>query len=107
MLYLSDNQLYIGEEQNLPPSDLFDDEVEVPEALVLASFSEGTMDSNADRRRNLQTPLKPLRDRLGEVQVLVLAHNGLRSANIVEGLFSLQHLDLSGNKIDSVSVIIE
>lgn len=105
VLYLSDNQLYIGEEANSCLAEVCEDEVDVPEGLVLAS-SAGTTDSATERRRPLQTPLKPLRERLGEVQVLVLSKNGLRSAALVEGLFSLQHLDLSDNKIDSVSGIV-
>ncbi|VDK20880.1 unnamed protein product [Taenia asiatica] len=105
VLYLSDNQLYIGEEANSCFTEVCEDEVDVPEGLVLAS-SAGTTDSGAERRRPLQTPLKPLRERLGEVQVLVLSKNGLRSAALVEGLFSLQHLDLSDNKIDSFEELV-
>ncbi|KAL5108936.1 Splicing factor 45 [Taenia crassiceps] len=105
VLYLSDNQLYIGEEANSCLNEVCEDEVDVPEGVVLAS-SAGTTDSATERRRPLQTPLKPLRERLGEVQVLVLSKNGLRSAALVEGLFSLQHLDLSDNKIDSFEELV-
>uniref|UniRef100_A0A5K3EJB2 PX domain-containing protein n=1 Tax=Mesocestoides corti TaxID=53468 RepID=A0A5K3EJB2_MESCO len=106
VLYLSDNQLYIGEESNfvhnegcelLPP-----DATDLPEGLALSktSISAGTSESSTERWKRA-VPLKPLRERLGEVQILVLANNGLRSASIVDGMCSLQHLDLSGNKIDS------
>ncbi|VDM30632.1 unnamed protein product [Hydatigera taeniaeformis] len=105
VLYLSDNQLYIGEETNPCSVEVCEDEADVLEGLVLAS-SAGTIDSATEQPRSRQTPLKSLRERLGEVQVLVLAKNGLRSANLVEGLFSLQHLDLSDNKIDSFEELV-
>lgn len=106
VLYLADNQLYIGEEPNLSPPEVLEQDNDLLEAIVISSASAGTIDSGASRGKAPQAPLQPLRERLGEVQFLVLANNGLRSASIVEGLFSLQHLDLSGNKIESVIVVI-
>ncbi len=105
VLFLSDNQLYLGEEATLDTSDPSPTEpqsdADLPEGLVISrlSISAGTTDSAAPEKRK---PTTPLRERLKEVQVLNLANNGLRSAVIVAGMTSLQHLDLTGNKIESV-----
>nr|CDS30663.1 nischarin [Hymenolepis microstoma] len=106
VLFLSDNQLYLKEEPNSPALEPNDEECVIPEAIVISSASAGTVESGGNRSTFQNKPITPLRERLGEVQILILANNGLRSASIVEGIRSLQHLDLSGNKIASFDELI-
>uniref|UniRef100_A0A0R3SI59 Nischarin n=1 Tax=Hymenolepis diminuta TaxID=6216 RepID=A0A0R3SI59_HYMDI len=106
VLFLSNNQLYIKEEPNLLALEPIEEECGIPEAIVISSASAGTAESGGNRSISPIKPIPPLRERLGEVQVLILANNGLRSASIVEGILSLQHLDLSGNKIESFDELV-
>ncbi|KAL7060574.1 hypothetical protein AAHC03_010241 [Spirometra sp. Aus1] len=135
VLYLSGNQLYIGEEAGLdlpppPPSanglpeaqyagdtaslDAKDTSGQARPAaepsVVLgtaacATSTSGNSELSAENRRTTAPP-PPLHTRLGEIHVLALANNGLRSASLVAGLNSLQHLDLSNNKIDSFAELV-
>lgn len=110
VVYFSRNQLYLGEEEQSSaslPSGQTDIDGLPEEGLAVggsAAVSAGTSSEGgggiSEQRHKTSPP--PLRDRLGDVQVLSLANNGLRSAAIVANISSLQHLDLSGNKIESV-----
>ncbi|BHF73829.1 hypothetical protein SprV_0401691300 [Sparganum proliferum] len=133
VLYLSGNQLYIGEEAGLdlppppPPANGLSEaqyagdtasleaardssgQPPAAEPVVLgtaacATSTSGNSELSAENRRTTAPP--PLHTRLGEIHVLALANNGLRSASLVAGLNSLQHLDLSNNKIDSFAELV-
>ncbi|VDL93827.1 unnamed protein product, partial [Schistocephalus solidus] len=123
VLYVSGNQLYIGEEAGLdlpsPANGLpelqsggdttsLDAKAssEQPTVVLGTAASASTSGASELSSETRKTSPPPLHTRLGEIHVLALANNGLRSAILVAGINSLQHLDLSDNKIDSFAELV-